>query len=107
MTERIPFYELAKLARKTYAVIVVEVKTDAECMHTIPIFNKAKEKIGALKCDMDMGEIYDCAGCGMPSCEQHLSKKVAIHNEFVCTICEKLPIGIIEEIVKFREKLNR
>jgi len=106
MTERIPFYEMAKLARKTYAVIAVEIKNDAECMHTVPIFNKKQEKIGALKCDMDWGEIYDCACCGMPSCEQHLST-VAIHNEFVCTICEKLPMGIIEEVIKLREELNR
>jgi len=106
MTERIPFYEMAKLARKTYAVIAVEIKDSSECMHTVPIFNKAGKRIGALKCDMDWGEIYDCACCGIPSCEQHLST-VAVHGEFVCTICEKLPMGIIEEVIKLREELNK
>ena len=106
MTERIPFTQLAKLARKTYAVIAVEVKNDAECKHTVPIFNKARNKIGALLCDSDGEEIYDCACCGMPSCEEHLST-VAIHGDYVCTICEKLPMGIIEEIIKLREEINR
>jgi hypothetical protein len=106
MTERIPFYEMAKLARKTYAVVAVEVKNDAECKHSIPIFNKAGGKVGALKCDSVEEEIYDCACCGMPSCEEHLST-VAVHGDYVCTICERLPMGIIEEVIKLRTELNK
>lgn len=107
MGEAKPFYEIEKPAKKTYAVVVIEIKNDAECKHTDPIFNKAGDKVGALVCDANPGgEVYDCACCNMPACEDHLSE-VPIHNDYVCKVCAKLPPGVIEEIIQFRERLNQ
>lgn len=107
MAEPKPFYEIEKPAKKTYAVVVIEIKNDTECKHTIPFFNRAGGKLGALLCDTDFGEIYDCACCGLTTCDfEHMSQTI-IHGEGVCKICEQLPPGIMEAIIKLREDINQ
>lgn len=100
------FLEIEKPEKKIYAVVVIEIKDDAECKHTDPIFNKAGGKVGALLCDSNFGEIYDCDCCGLPTCElEHMSERT-IHTMFICKICESLPAGIIEKIQALRAEIN-
>lgn len=108
MSEQKIFYEIERPAKKIYAVVVFEVKEECECRHAEPIFNTAGEKIGQLACEsgQDGEEIFDCVCCGMPTCEEHLSK-VALHHELVCKVCAKLPVGLMESILALRKELNQ
>lgn len=102
------FYEIEKPAKKTYAVVVFEVKEECECRHAEPIFNKKGHKRLQQLCESgsDGEEIFECACCGMPTCQEHLSK-IALHNELVCKVCAKLPVGLMESILMLRLELNR
>ncbi len=108
MNEQKPFYEIPQ-EKKTYVVLIAEKtkEQESECNHSIPLYNKAGQKVAALKCDTYIvGDIYDCACCGKSTCDEHMST-TSIHNELVCKICAKLPPGIMEDAIKLREELNR
>lgn len=109
--ERKPFYDIPKPPKKTYTVLVVEAPAEdapLECQYMEPIYNKSREIIGALICDIDTmsNDVYECPCCGRNICDDHLSKTI-INHEYYCLDCAKLPIGDIERITALRLELNR
>jgi hypothetical protein len=107
MTDQKPFYEIPK-EKKTYVVMIAEKteEQESECNHSIPLYNKAGQKVAALKCDTDFGEIYECGCCGKQTCEFEHMSNTSIHGDLVCKTCARLPKGIMEAAIKLREELN-
>jgi hypothetical protein len=95
--EQKAFYEIEKPAKKSYAVIVREIKTNTEVFCQYPGCDSNED-------DYDI-EFYECPCCGRWICDDHMSQE-AFHNECVCKGCEKLSKEDIEKIVKLREELN-
>jgi len=87
------FYELPKPKRKKYFVIVQEDTTldDTPC---------AVSNCKTNQNDVEEN-VYECFCCGQWFCIDHTDK------DGLCQACTKLPKGVQDDIIKFKDGLNQ
>ena len=97
MNNQKAFYEIEKPKKITYTVAVRPQVSKVECAE--PGCNGLDE-YGNNSVD----EVYECGLCGQWFCIHHID--FSKQDDF-CEACAKLPVGVQDDIIKFRDELNQ